>query len=216
MDALALFYFGGGGAGVYAPWFEIARCDGGEAEDCTFADVDSGCDAGAGADPGVGADFHRVGEKREGWIVEVMRGSAEVGVLREDGVGSEMDRSGVVDFRVITRSDLVGADEVPRSPDARAWIEVAVRSDLGAEETEKHGSPCVKGTRRQTVQDCPGDVPDESRDAIAERERGSQVGIFGGGGGDVLRRVVVDLAGHLRLSLSASDLDGRLEADVTR
>ena len=36
---------------------------------------------------------------------------------------------------------------------------------------------------------------------------GRSVRIFSGGGGDVLRRVVVDVAGHLTLSLSALDLD---------
>ena len=86
VDALAFFYFYGGRAAIHTPWFQIACCYGREAEDCAFADVDAGGNAGAGAYPCVGADFHCVGEKRKGGIVEVVGGSAEVGILREDGV----------------------------------------------------------------------------------------------------------------------------------
>ena len=85
-DALALFYFHRGRSAIDAPWFQIACCYGRESEDRAFADVDAGGNAGAGADPCVGADFHGVGEKRKGGIVEVVRGSTEVGVLREDCV----------------------------------------------------------------------------------------------------------------------------------
>jgi len=148
MDALALFYFCGGSAAVDAPWLEVAGGNGCESEYRAFADFDSGGNAGAGADPGVRSDSHRVSEQGECGIVEVVSGSAEVSVLREDSVGTETGGGRVIDFGAVAGGDLVFADEVPRGPDARCRIEVAVGTHLCAEDTEQHRSPCVKGARR--------------------------------------------------------------------
>ena len=216
MNALTLFYFHGGGAGVDAPGFEIAGGYGCEAEHCAFADVDSGSDAGSGTDPGVGAHLHGVGEEGESGIVEVVGGSAKVGVLREDGVRADADGGGVVDFSAVGNSDEVCADEVPGSPHTRGWIELAGWAEPRTEKAKEQSSPGKKWTRRKPEENSPRNVPEQTLHSIAKREGRAEVRIFGAGGGDVLRRVVVDLAGHLRLSLSALDFDGSLETDVAR
>jgi len=136
MNALALFYFFGWRTAIDSPRFQVARSDRGESEYCAFAYFDSRRNAGAGADPCVGTHLHCVSKEREGWVIEVVGCAAHVGVLREDGVRTEPNGRGIVDLCAVARSHLVFADQIPRSPNARARIEVAVRSDFRAKEAQ--------------------------------------------------------------------------------
>ena len=60
-------------------------------------------------------------------------------------------------------------------------------------------------------------IPHETRDAVAERESGPQIRILCRFGGDVFRRVVVDLRGASVLEfISGSTSTGAFEPDVAR
>ena len=144
---------------------------------------------------------------------------------------TETNWSGVVDFGAITSGDLIGADEVPGSPHARAGIKVAMRAHLCAEEAQQHRTPRVSGTRREAIEDGPAEVPGETRDALTQRKCGAKIGILCRFGRDVFCRVVVELTGIgsefaafqeaaddiLKRDVGVvGDLNGRFEADVAR
>ena len=181
---------GGGVAGVDGPGFEGAGGDGGETEDGAFGKVYTGAYGGSGADPGIGAEMHGVGEEGEGWVVQVMGGTADVGTLGDDGVGAEEDGGGVVDFCAVGDGDLVFTGEEPGGPDSGGGIDVAVGAEGGAEKAEECGSPGVERAGGRAEEEEPGDVPDEALEAAGGGEGGAQVGVGGGGGVDVVGGVV--------------------------
>ena len=76
---------------------------------------------------------------------------------------------------------------------------MAVRTERRAEEAEQHGAPGVQGPRRGTVEQQPGDVPEQTRGPVAEGEGRARVRVVAGG--DVIVGAVVGLAGHQRASV---------------
>src|SRR6185312_3130209 len=165
--SFAVFDFDGGNACIDGPGFEVTGGDGAEAKHSTFSEVYTRRDRRAGADPRVGVETHRVGEQREGGRVIVVGGAAEVGILREDDMGTEADGCGIVNLRAIGDADRVGADEIPGSPDPGGWIEMAVGTELRAEAAQQERTPAVKWTRRRAIEERAGEVPEEAAGAVS-------------------------------------------------
>ena len=133
-------------AAVDGPGLEVAGSDSAEAKHGPFADADAGSYEGVGTDPGVGVDMDAVSEERETGVVVVVGGAAEIAILGEDHVRGEVDRCGVIDLGAVAGGDVVGTVEVPRGPNTRAWIEVAVGAEGGAEAAEQERAPAVEWT----------------------------------------------------------------------
>lgn len=123
---LASLHFDGRNASVNPPWFEVAGSYRSEAKHRAFSDLHARPDRRSGADPRVRTDFHGIGEKRKCRVVVIVCGSAEIGTLRQDRMGSDCDGRWVVDFRAVGRSDLIFASQVPWCPDFGPGIKVAM------------------------------------------------------------------------------------------
>ena len=80
-------------------------------------------------------------------MVIVVRGAADIAILREDDVGVDLDGRGIVDLYAVRCGNVVGADEIPRRPDFGGGIEVAVVAKFSAEEAEECGAPGMEGPR---------------------------------------------------------------------
>src|SRR5215831_15889937 len=98
LNALALSHLDCWCAGVDSPWLQVPCSNRGEPKDGAFAHVDAGGDAGPCGHPCVRANFHCIGQQRERWIVKVVRSAAEVRILREDRVRTEVYWRRVVDL----------------------------------------------------------------------------------------------------------------------
>jgi hypothetical protein len=154
-------------ASVDRPGLEVARGNGAKAEYGTLGDADSRRDGGAGADPRIAFDMHTVGDEREVGVVVVVGCAAEIAVLRENHVGVDLNRRGVVDLDAIACSDVVSADEIPGCPDFGGWVKVAIGSECGSEEPQQRRTPGMEWPRRETVQQEPAEIPSQPAKAVA-------------------------------------------------
>jgi hypothetical protein len=140
-------------AGIYRPGFQISRSHGSQAEHRSVAHVDSGRDRSPRAHPGVGAHVHGKGNQGEGWVVVIVRSSANVSLLGNDGVRSHADQRRVVYLRLIAHGNPVGTHQIPGSPHPGVGIKVTIRSQRGAEAAQEKSTPGVKGARRPAIQE---------------------------------------------------------------
>ena len=128
--------------------------------------------------------------------------AADISALRHDCVGSEAHWRGVIDFGAIAYRHLVGAYQIPWSPDLRAGIEVAIAPHPGSERPEQQRAPGMERARGCSIQEQPTDVPKLPRQSVPERESRAEVWILCRIRRNVIRSVVVNLPGHLVIILS--------------
>ena len=126
---------------IHSPRLKIARRDRPQSKNRTFAHIYARPYRCPCANPGVRTNHHRVGEKRECRVFEIMSCSANVCALRHDCMGSKSHWSRVVDLNAIASRDLISANKIPWRPDLRSRIEVTVRPHFGSEGPEEQNAP---------------------------------------------------------------------------
>jgi hypothetical protein len=166
-------------SGVNRPRLQITRGYRTQAKHRTVAQVHSRGDRSTGTHPRVGAQFHRKGNKWERWVVVVVRGPANVSLLRNDSVRSHGYRRRVIDLRLVAQRNPVSAQEIPGCPYARPWIEMAVGAKPGSEATQEKSAPGMKGTGRGPKQESPAYGPRQPAHAVREGERRPEVRVGG-------------------------------------
>ena len=138
--------------GVHHPWFQVARCYRAQREYRPLTHVHSRRNRSACAHPGVSTQRHGIRDQRKRRIVVVMGGAANVSLLRNNGVRTHGHQRRVVNLCFIAQRNAVRADQVPRRPDARLGIKVAIGAQLCAKAAQQQSSPAVQGARRKTKQ----------------------------------------------------------------
>src|SRR6185312_8067253 len=109
----------------------------------------------------------------------------------------EADRRRVVDFDTWPGGDMVCADEVPRSPHTRGWIEVAMRPHGRSEKAKQQAAPGVQRARRRAEEQKPDSVPKGAACAVCETEGGAVERVRVRHSGDVVGGAIVRLRHRL-------------------
>ncbi len=152
--------------GVYRPGFKIASGDGAQAEHRTLTHIHSWRNRRARTHPAISTEAHRKRDERKRWIVVVMRSAANVSLLRNDGVRSHLNGRGIVDLRMVAQGHAVCAQQIPRGPDARLRIKMAMRSQLSSETAQQQRAPGMERSRRCAVQKRPADGPNQAAQPV--------------------------------------------------
>jgi hypothetical protein len=108
-----------------------------------------------------------------------MRGPANVSLLGNDGMRSHGHRRRVINFRLVGKGYSVRAHQIPWSPYPGLRIKMTIRTQLGAEASQKKSAPGVKGSRRSATQERAAYRPCLPAHAIGQGERRPEVGVGG-------------------------------------
>lgn len=89
--------------------FADAPSHGGQSENGALAYIDARGNRSSGTNPCIGLDCHLVRKEREVRIVVIVRCTAKVSTLRQDGVRSNAYWRRIVDFGMVGSGDVVCA-----------------------------------------------------------------------------------------------------------
>ena len=92
-------------------------------------------------------------------------------------MGSNLDRHGIVDLRVVSNCDDVGALQIPWRPYSRLGIDVTAWADLCSEGAEDECTPAMHRPRRRSEHQGAGDGPGSTANAHAQSRVGRQIRI---------------------------------------
>jgi hypothetical protein len=149
----SLFYWECGNPGINRPRLQVACGHGTEAEYCPLANIHSGTNRSARTNPRVGAQAHGEGNEWERRVVVIVRGSANITLLGNDGVRPHGHQRRVINLRLVAQGHPVGAQEIPRSPDPGPGINMAVGPERSPETAQQKSTPGVEGSRRCAKQE---------------------------------------------------------------
>jgi hypothetical protein len=166
-------------SGINRPRFQITCGYRTQSEYRALAHVHSRADRSTGTHPRVGAQAHRKRNERERWVVVVVRGPANVTLLRNDGVRSDGYRRRVIDLRLVSQRNAVRAQEIPGRPYARLRIKMTMRAKRGSEATKEKSTPGMKGPGRSAKQERPAYRPRQPAHPVRQRERRLEIGVGG-------------------------------------
>src|SRR5690606_16941711 len=101
------------------------------------------------------------------WILIVVGGSTEVGVLAHDSVGADGNSVHTVTVDVVPQNAVLPHFELSWQPDSYSGVRARSWSDPGAEESQHPPPPSVERSRTRAIKKRPHDSPHHPLDLIS-------------------------------------------------
>jgi len=137
----------GGGASRDRCWGDVGEDGASCGDEGAGADGDARGHEDICGDPGFGADGDWFGEDVEGGDKGVVAAGADVGFLRDDGVGADGDFAQAVEDDVVADPGMIADGHLPGEGESGGGADDDALADFGAEAAEEPAAPGVEHLR---------------------------------------------------------------------